>query len=280
CTDLAATVGYPMQRLYGAEFTVAPLSVLVAPARARDLLEPLRSRGFCDDVQYILEKQLEEAELIVVTKADQLDADERGSLCAELARRFPRAAVFAVSSRSGEGTAAWFRRVLFGKQVARATMEVDYDRYAAGEAKLGWLNAVVGVSAERAFDPDALLLALATAMQLRLRDSGAAIAHLKLMIHRDGEGADGSGVGSAHVVSNDAVAVTGIRLGRKVTAGRVVVNLRAEADPEALAGSVSAAFLGLDPSLGIASEFGHLEFFRPGRPMPTHRDFLPDALAN
>jgi len=34
CTDLAATVTYPLRRLYGDNFTVAPISVLVDPIRA------------------------------------------------------------------------------------------------------------------------------------------------------------------------------------------------------------------------------------------------------
>src|SRR6266705_4086759 len=34
CTDLVATVTYPLRRLYGDDFIVAPLSVLVDPVRA------------------------------------------------------------------------------------------------------------------------------------------------------------------------------------------------------------------------------------------------------
>ena len=35
CTDLRATVQYPLRRLYGDDYRVAPLSVLVDPMRAR-----------------------------------------------------------------------------------------------------------------------------------------------------------------------------------------------------------------------------------------------------
>jgi G3E family GTPase len=34
CTDLVATVTYPLRRIYGERFTIAPLSVLVDPVRA------------------------------------------------------------------------------------------------------------------------------------------------------------------------------------------------------------------------------------------------------
>ena len=41
CTDLVATVSYPLRRMYGDRFTIAPLSVLVDPARAARVLDAL-----------------------------------------------------------------------------------------------------------------------------------------------------------------------------------------------------------------------------------------------
>src|SRR5215217_9186723 len=42
CTDLKATVDYPLRRIYGSEYAIAPLSVLVDPVRALRIfgLEP------------------------------------------------------------------------------------------------------------------------------------------------------------------------------------------------------------------------------------------------
>jgi G3E family GTPase len=66
CTDLVATVTYPLRRIYGAEFTVAPLSVLVDPIRARRILGLDDGGNFSTKVAYIYKKQLEEADVIVV----------------------------------------------------------------------------------------------------------------------------------------------------------------------------------------------------------------------
>ena len=38
CTDLVATVSYPLRRIYGDRFEIAPLSVLVDPTRAMRVL--------------------------------------------------------------------------------------------------------------------------------------------------------------------------------------------------------------------------------------------------
>ena len=46
CTDLRATVQYPLRRLYGDDYRVAPLSVLVDPARAARVLGLESGRAF------------------------------------------------------------------------------------------------------------------------------------------------------------------------------------------------------------------------------------------
>src|SRR5688572_5234420 len=70
CTDLVASVSYPLRRIYGENFTIAPLSVLVDPARALRIMGLEAGRPFSDKVIYIYRKQLEEADLIVVNKSD------------------------------------------------------------------------------------------------------------------------------------------------------------------------------------------------------------------
>ena len=80
CTDLRATVQYPLRRLYGDGYRVAPLSVLVDPTRAARILGLETGRTFSPKVQYIYEKQLEEADLIVINKSDLLSDTERDSL--------------------------------------------------------------------------------------------------------------------------------------------------------------------------------------------------------
>ena len=68
CTDLVATVTYPLRRMYGDQFLIAPLSVLVDPVRAQRVLGLATGGQFSDKVLYIYRKQLEEADLIVINK--------------------------------------------------------------------------------------------------------------------------------------------------------------------------------------------------------------------
>ena len=59
CTDLAATVTYPLRRLYGDTFTVAPVSVLLDPIRALRVFGVEPGGNFSEKVIYIYLKQVE-----------------------------------------------------------------------------------------------------------------------------------------------------------------------------------------------------------------------------
>ncbi|MGB8169767.1 MAG: GTP-binding protein, partial [Chthoniobacteraceae bacterium] len=53
CTDLVATVTYPLRRMYGEEFAIAPLSVLVDPVRAERVFSLVEGKKFSEKVLYI-----------------------------------------------------------------------------------------------------------------------------------------------------------------------------------------------------------------------------------
>jgi hypothetical protein len=51
--------------------------------------------------------------------------------------------------------------------------------------------------------------------------------------------------------------------------GELLVNLRAEADPELLRDAVQSALASLSPGVTVSIE--HIECFRPAKPTPTYR---------
>lgn len=269
CTDLLATVSYPLGRLYGEHYTIAPLSVLVDPERAERVLGLAPGRSFSAKVLYVYEKQLEEADFLVVNKLDLLDAARAERLCAALAARFPRARVFRVSARDGAGLEAWFQALLDEECTPRATMALDYRAYAEGEAELGWLNATLAVRGRAPFDANALLRDLAEGIRARL-PAGSEIAHLKLTL--DPLLADGQ-LAALSVVSSAGAADERETLFDRVERGSLVLNLRAEAAPEALELATVQSLRAVFGAAGAPTyELEHLERFRPSPPVPVHRD--------
>lgn len=271
CTDLVATVSYPLRRMYGESYSIAPLSVLVDPVRARRVLGLDEGGSFSTKVAYIYRKQLEEADIIVINKSDLLAPPQLEELQEALEREFPHAFVMVASARQDTGLDPWFRSILEPADMDRLPMEVDYDVYADGEALLGWLNATVTLKAADEFDANTFLQSLAEAVRTRLEKQDAEIAHLKMTYSPD-DGIAGE-IASVNLVRNDRAPETGMSLDEPSSGGQLIVNLRAEAPPDRLLAALKESLKQTTAQVsGVSATLDHEEHFRPGRPEPTHRD--------
>ena len=273
CTDLVATVSYPLRRLYGDRFTIAPLSVVVDPIRAARILGLQEGRKFSRKVTYVYLKQLEEAEILVINKTDLLADTDRHRLQRALAERCPRAEIFAVSARRDVGLDPWYERLAGGEPSRAVALDIDYQEYGEGEALLGWLNATVRLTAAREIDGNRWLSDFAASLRDRLLAADAEVAHLKMTLSPDG---GLGGLALVNLVNLDFVPETAERLHDALRSGQLIVNLRAEAPPEVLKDCLEnelanrrAAAAGRGPAIQL--ELEHLEAFRPGQPVPTHR---------
>jgi G3E family GTPase len=270
CTDLAATVTYPLRRMYQDDFTVAPISVLVDPVRAQRVFGLAKGGNFSEKVLYIYKKQIEEADLVIISKADLLNEEQLSELRRAITEEFPGKEIMAVSSRTGRNVDSWFARIVDAKQSARTAVKVDYEIYADGEALLGWLNCTVRLVAKRAFDSDKFLKQLATEIQMRLKANKSEIAHMKMTLSPDG---DLSGeIAGINLVRNDFVPELSFQLEAPVKAGQLIINLRAEAAPDVLGTAVREGLAAATKKFPtLTATVDHLEHFRPGKPTPTHR---------
>ena len=273
CTDLVATVTYPLRRIYGDRFAIAPLSVMVDPLRAQRVLGLAEGANFSEKVIYIYRKQLEEADVIVISKCELLEAAALAKLEEKLRVEFPHAEVRSVSSRLGIGLKEWFEHLLNEEQVARRAMEMDYEIYADGEALLGWLNASVRLTAASEMEAGELLPLLAREMQWRLQAVGAQIAHLKMTLSPDES--IGGAIAVINLVRNDFVPELSLELEEPFMGADLIINLRAEAPSEQLAAVLAEALAEIRAQCiasGLQATMQHLEHFQPGKPTPTHRD--------
>jgi G3E family GTPase len=267
CTDLIATVSYPLRRIYGDRFEVAPMSVMVDPTRAARILGLEKGPQFSEKVLYVYRKQLEEANIIVVNKCDTVDAGLQDRLVGALRKEFPRAHLVCCSAKVGTGLDTWFDAIDHTLPESGPAMELNYDLYAEGEALLGWLNCSLRLASDAPFDANEALLGLARRMQERIASHGHEIAHLKMTLDPE------DGTGSLSVVSlvrSDGEPDLRESLLDRVDGGSLTVNLRAEADPEFLKEVVESSIAAVGN--GIRTTMEHLERFRPARPQPVHRD--------
>lgn len=271
CTDLVATVTYPLRRIYGNSYKIAPLTVLVDPIRAQRVIGLAEGGSFSSKVIYIYRKQLEEADIIVVGKCELLSSPDLEALRLAMQDAFPKAQIIALSVREEQNLEPWFDLISRTEQQPRAAMAIDYDVYAEGEALLGWFNATVSVEATAEFDTGAMLQGLCLAVRHQLAALPAEVAHLKMTYSPD-ESVGGE-VAVVNLVGNSFIPELGITLDEPSACGQLIINLRAEADPALLATAVAQALTETTQAHpGLRLNTGHTEHFRPGRPEPTHRD--------
>ena len=77
---------------------------------------------------------------------------------------------------------------------------------------------------------------------------------------------EGNDLAVANLVRTDGKPEFSHTLQDKLTSGELIINLRAEGDPEILKTQLLSV---IDDT---TTTLEHVEAFRPGRPVPTHRD--------
>jgi CobW/HypB/UreG, nucleotide-binding domain len=249
CVDLSATVLQPIKQYYAEQFRLAPFSVLVDPARAAELRRPDAD----PHVSYLFENQLAEADLVVFTKADLYP--EAPDLPGVAARR--------VSAQSGAGVAEWLDEVLSGRLPAGGhLLDVDYGRYAAAEAALGWLDWEAELRYEDGRAPASVVGPLLERLDEELTRAGAAIAHLKIFDRTE------TGYLRAGICRNgEQPGVEGDMLASPARRHELIVNLRARAAPTVLQAALGAAVREIPAAIRVV----HQRAFQPGAPVPEHR---------
>jgi len=292
CTDLMATVVRPLAHLFGDRYEVGPLAVLCKPEHGRKILGG-GSGGFSPQAAYIFLKQLEEAQVIVLNKVDRLTASEREELLALLREQYPGKQVLSASGTTGEG---------FDKLVALleakqnfsedSPLDIDYDTYAEGEAALGWLNcsAQFTSEAQQPWSLDDLAQKLVAKFSKTLLDANMEPGHVKVLATTNattinaatGESASAGGksppaqmpattTAVANWVASDAPIELSVASKLNVISANVLVNVRVHGDPDVLSALISEAATSLAKSLQLGCELSEVQYFRPGRPEPTHR---------
>ena len=263
CTDLSATIIQPMKDKKGGEIAVAPLSVLVDPSRLTGILDG-NSAGLHDSSAYIFRKQLEEADFILLTKADTLDKDALAGLGVRLASAFPKAEVFVVSAREGTGLDAWLDAVMTRTGVGTHILtEIDYDTYAEGEAVLGWLNATYTLASGEPTDWQAFAESLLDALSKEFDAMPAAVGHVKLAITSGVSLATMNLVGTRETLEVHGKALPG-------TAATLTLNARVQMSPEQLEAVVRGQMAKVCGA-SVTAESVAWRCLSPGYPAPTYR---------
>ncbi len=261
CADLSATIVNPLKKFYNTELLVSPLTVLVDPIRLKSILYG-GSGGLHEDAAYIYRKQMEESDVILITKTDLLSEQEVAKMQKDVQGAFPASKVMAASTLKGTGIAEWLEEV--GSRVDAGTrlLDIDYDKYAHGEAVLGWLNGTVLLDGPSTYW-DAFFKDLMNNLADRLAAESLPIGHVKLIAENGKQNVSANITGDVSTLQFRGAAGTSEHL-------KLIINARVETSPEHLDELVREVLI---TTIGdkYENEVTAWKFLQPGRPTPTHR---------
>jgi G3E family GTPase len=265
CTDLVATVVQPLKDLYGNRFEVAPYAVLFKPSHGLRILKGEERGGFSPKAAYIFRKQLEEADVIVLNRIDELDATQLAELTDLIHAAFPETPLLPLSAKTGQGFEALTEFLEQRGHFGRKILDIDYDTYAQGEAELGWLNSSIRVVADKPLSVDAFLLDVISRLHEALNQHGGEVAHLKAIALSE------VSFGVANLVSSQSRAELSLPSRSETKKLDLIINARVALAPEWIAEQVRQTVRTVCAIHSATAEFHTMQSFRPGRPQPTHR---------
>lgn len=167
CTDISATVLGPLREQFD-RIRVAPLTVLVDPARATTLMKSDAD----PNLAFLWQKQLQEADLVCMNKADLFPS----------ADGIPGVETRFLSALSGQGVPEWLNEILGGTRVAGTkVLEIDYEQYARAEAALAWLNLRLTLDLQTPLAPASLVGPFLECLDQELGSAGIVCVHLKMV---------------------------------------------------------------------------------------------------
>ena len=261
CADLTATIIRPLKKYLDTEVIVSPLTALSDPIRLNSIIYG-GDGGLHEDAAYIYRKQLEESEVILITKTDLLTEAQLEKLTKDTQTCFPHTKVMTASVQNGIGVTEWLNEVANRQGSGKKILDIDYDKYAHGEAVLGWLNGTVAVSSGTPAYWDALLKDIMNGLAKAVKKEKLRVGHIKVSAENGSQYAVGNITGDASLQLR-GTAGSGENL-------KLIVNARVETTPEHLNELVKDALAAaIDEQYD--NEILAWRFLQPGRPNPTHR---------
>ena len=211
---------------YPGQFELAPFTVLIEPRNLR-----LLRQEKAGDMGVILDAQLKEADLIVLSKCELPEAREREKGLKWLAEQYPWTEQIAVSAVSGEGLDALCLVLRDGKASLRHP-EIDYDaddlQDAMGSLSEYYLQYRALVCCND-FDGNTYLTELAEEIRGAVRAAGREIPHMKLLAW-----APEGDFGKADILGTDRPVELPHRFTRSCTDIAVILNTSAACPDAAL----------------------------------------------
>ena len=266
CTDLVATVIRPLKRLQSHNFRITPITIAVDPERANLLLED--RNPFPYEIGYLFEQQIQEAEIVLLNKADRVSNELMEEVKKKIYRTNHKACFICSSATQGLGIDEWLNEVAHTEEASEKGVlrMLDYDIYANAEEYLGWLNATIKLTPNKSFYLEEFVRNIGLEMQAEFIRKGFEAAHVKLM------GQNGYRVIKGSLANSNNEWEWNDQDQDFYTEMTLLINARILAQPDQLSDTTISVVSKVSDQWNVGTIIDYLECFSPARPNPTYRD--------
>ncbi|MEO8764012.1 MAG: GTP-binding protein [Ginsengibacter sp.] len=257
CTDIVATVLKPLLRFrQDAMVTVSTFADVRLLQMILDGGTPL----FDETVHYIYLKQLEEAGIIVINKIDLVNEEQLVVIKQLMQEKYGSKILLYQNSLNEDNIRQWLQ-ALDNYQYAGElpSLGIDYDTYAAGEAKLAWLDQELEIYSA---NNTALQQSedLINSIYKKINVHQYTIGHLKFLIDRTVK---------ISFTTNMQPAAT-IDIGPAASV-ELLINIRVQTEPDAIKQLVASAIKEIEMRSECKIVVISVSAFQPGYPHPAYR---------
>jgi G3E family GTPase len=264
CTDLVATVLKPLMEYRCVDNEQVTFSSFVDSQLFLMYLQD-KELPFSMETKYIWEKQIEEAEILVINKIDLLSSEELDDLKLLVKDLFLSKKVLFQNSLENASINKWIEILTTdSRNQVHKSIEIDYDKYGKGEANLAWLDEEIEI-----ISSDNSSVELAYDFIERITDDiekkGFTIGHLKYFLSYNGKS-----VKLSHTTISDKTA-KGLPVYEKAASVDFLINARIQTSPEELRKILFDNLKQLKSRYGVQVNEKFLSYFQPGFPDPVHR---------
>lgn len=264
CTDLVATVLKPLLKYRETDIEQVTFSSFVDSQLLLMFLQG-KSLPFGVETNYIWEKQIEEAEILVVNKIDLLSANEYESLIQLAENKFSSKQILFQNSLDANSVNSWIETI--AKQAnskEHKSIDIDYETYGAGEANLAWLDEEIEIiTTDNSASQIVADFIKSLTNEITLRN--LPIGHLKFFATVNGQ---------FHKLSYTTIHAKEPQIPfllEKSNSVDLLVNARIQTTPDELRNIFIALLNSIKSQKAVTVYEKHLSYFQPGFPNPTHR---------
>lgn len=258
CTDIVATVMKPLFNFYSdADITFSTF----ADVRLLRILLEGDAQIFDESVTYIYFKQLEEADIIVVSKIDLIENETLQEIKQMMNEKYGDKILLYQNSLDPINIQQWIQVLdtqLFEKP---SSLQIDYDIYGDGESKLAWHDQAIEIYSPNYNASQAAVNLMRTIHRIILLNEYP-IGHLKFLLNGEKK------ISFTYALQGELLDAIENKKNKSAT---LLINARIQTSPERLSQLISEAIKETEIKSNCKIAVKSMASFRPGYPKPTYR---------